>query len=113
MQMEPVGSFPPNRFGLYDMAGNVYEWVEDCLHADYRSAPSDGSAWIAGGNCAGRMIRGGSRADDPADLHSTDRPWSRATVRQSFIGFRVARTLLTRCRFRVTADRAWSGIGSQ
>jgi len=76
MQTAPVGSFPPNRFGLYDMVGNVYEWVEDCLHADYRGAPADGSAWIADGACNGHMIRGGSWADDPTDLRSASRPWS-------------------------------------
>jgi len=93
MQTAPVGSFPPNRFGLYDMVGNVYEWVEDCLHANYRGAPSNGAAWVGGGSCIGRMIRGGSWADDPIDLRSANRPWSPATVRRSFIGFRVARTL--------------------
>ena len=93
MQTAPVGSFPPNRFGLHDMVGNVYEWVEDCLHADYRGAPADGSAWIAGGACSGHIIRGGSWADDPADLRSASRPWSPATVRHNFIGFRVARSL--------------------
>jgi len=93
METAPVGSFAPNRFGLYDMIGNVYEWVEDCLHAEYRGAPADGSAWITGGECNGRMIRGGSWADDPVDLRSASRPWSPAIVRRNFIGFRVARTL--------------------
>ena len=93
LQTAPVGSFPPNRFGLYDMAGNVYEWVEDCLHAGYRGAPTDGSPWITGGTCVGRMIRGASWADDPADLRSASRPWSPAIVRHNFIGFRVARSL--------------------
>jgi len=96
LQTAPVGSFPPNRFGLYDMVGNVYEWVEDCLHADYRGAPADGSPWIAGGSCNGRMIRGGSWADDPIDLRSASRPWSPVTVRRNFIGFRVARSLNVR-----------------
>lgn len=93
LQTAPVGSFPPNRFGLYDMAGNVYEWVEDCLHAGYRDAPADGSPWIVGGSCNGRMIRGGSWADDPSDLRSVGRTWSPAIIRRSFIGFRVARSL--------------------
>ena len=93
MQTAPVGSFPANRFGLHDMVGNVYEWVEDCLHANYDGTPSDGSAWLAGNACFGHMIRGGSWADDPIDLRSASRTWSPATIRRSFIGFRVARSL--------------------
>ncbi len=96
LQTAPVGSFAPNGFGLYDMVGNVFEWVEDCLHPNYDGAPTDGSAWIAGGSCGGRMIRGGSWADPPLDLRCAARPWSPATARQSFIGFRVARTLVAR-----------------
>ena len=56
----PVGSFPSNKFGLHDMHGNVWEWVEDCLHGDYSGAPTDGSAWTSGGNCDRRVLRGGS-----------------------------------------------------
>jgi formylglycine-generating enzyme required for sulfatase activity len=96
MATAPVGSFPPNRFGLFDMVGNVYEWVLDCLHANYDGAPSDGSAWTEGDACFGHMIRGGSWADDPVDLHSASRTWSPATIRRSFIGFRVARSLAAR-----------------
>ena len=44
-QTEPVASFKPNPFGLYDTAGNVGEWVQDCWHKNYQGAPSDGSAW--------------------------------------------------------------------
>ena len=47
----PVGSFPANGFGLHAVHGNVWEWVEDCWHASYRGAPSDGSAWVTGGDC--------------------------------------------------------------
>lgn len=92
MQTAPVGSFVPNRFGLYDMVGNVYEWVADCLHANYRGAPADGSPWVADGSCNGRMIRGGSWADAPTDLRVASRPWSPTIVRRNFIGFRVARS---------------------
>jgi formylglycine-generating enzyme required for sulfatase activity len=59
-QTVPVGSFKPNAFGLSDMVGNVWEWVEDCYHDNYDNAPTDGSAWITGGDCKSRVIRGGA-----------------------------------------------------
>src|SRR5262249_34887871 len=58
-QTSPVGSFLPNAFGLYDMAGNVWQWVQDCYNGDYNGAPTDGSAWTSG-DCNVRGIRGGS-----------------------------------------------------
>ena len=59
-QTAPVGSFAANAFGLYDMHGNVWEWVEDCFHDNYEGAPDDGSAWTADGDCNSRVLRGGS-----------------------------------------------------
>ena len=56
----PVGSFGANGFGLHDVMGNVWEWVEDCWHDSYRGAPSDGRAWTIGGDCDFRVLRGGS-----------------------------------------------------
>jgi formylglycine-generating enzyme required for sulfatase activity len=56
----PVGSFPPNAFGLYDMHGNVNEWCEDVWHENYEGAPNDGSAWLTGGDHFKRVLRGGS-----------------------------------------------------
>jgi formylglycine-generating enzyme required for sulfatase activity len=56
----PVGIFLPNRFGLYDMHGNVWEWCQDVWHDNYEGAPTDGSAWMEGGNQQRRIIRGGS-----------------------------------------------------
>ena len=55
----PVGSYPPNPFGLHDMIGNVYEWIADCYHPTYAGAPVDGSAWNEP-RCAQHMLRGGA-----------------------------------------------------
>jgi formylglycine-generating enzyme required for sulfatase activity len=55
-QTSPVGSFKPNAFGLYDMAGNVWQWLEDCFHRDYDKAPKDGSAQKSG-DCQTRVVR--------------------------------------------------------
>ena len=89
----PVGSFAPNQFGLYDMQGNVWEWVEDCLHANYEGAPNDGSAWIAQGDCNNRVIRGGSWVGYPVGLRSALRFWFTADDHGIDVGFRVARPL--------------------
>ena len=89
----PVGSFPPNGFGLHDVHGNVWEWVEDCWHDGYDGAPSDGSAWTSGGDCSRRVLRGGSWDVVPRFLRSANRLRYAAGFRFSFVGFRVARTL--------------------
>ena len=90
----PVGSFKPNAFGLYDMAGNVFQWVDDCFHENYDGAPSDGSAWIAE-DCKSRTVRGGSwYSDNPLVLRSASRFGVAISDRFNDIGFRVARTLL-------------------
>ena len=91
----PVGSFAQNRFGLYDMVGNVWEWVEDCGHKNYNGAPTDGSAWITGGDCRERVVRGGSFVMPAKDLHSSYRLRFTPEYRYLDVGFRVARTLLT------------------
>jgi formylglycine-generating enzyme required for sulfatase activity len=88
----PVDWFFPNPFGLYQMHGNVREWVEDCWSDSYRSAPIDGSAWIAG-DCSRRVLRGGSWKDGPRALRSADRRESPAVSRRHDVGFRVARSL--------------------
>ena len=87
----PVGSYPANDFGLYDVHGNVQEWVEDCWNRGYRGAPTDGSAWESG-DCFRRVTRGGSWNGEPRDVRSAsrDRP---LRLRVSDAGFRVARTL--------------------
>jgi formylglycine-generating enzyme required for sulfatase activity len=88
----PVGSFAANQFGLQDMNGSVWEWVQDCWHSSYKGAPLDGSAW-ADGNCQSRVIRGGSWREDGSYMLSTTRFKYDASVRQSQNGFRVARSL--------------------
>jgi formylglycine-generating enzyme required for sulfatase activity/uncharacterized caspase-like protein len=88
-----VGSFEPNAFGLYDVHGNVSEWVEDCWHDEYHGAPTDGSARSSGGECSHRILRGGSTYDDPEDLRAAYRSMVNAGYRTNNVGFRVARTL--------------------
>jgi formylglycine-generating enzyme required for sulfatase activity len=93
-QPAPVGSFAANRFGLYDMVGNVWEWTEDCFHASYQEAPTDGSPWISG-DCSKRIARAGSWAQPPDYLRSAFRLMFSTDVRNVDFGFRVGRTLLT------------------
>src|SRR5271157_5316966 len=91
-QTAPVGSFVANRFGLYDMVGNVFEWTADCWHANYEGAPADGSAWTSG-NCGVRVVRGGSWVDIPDFLRSAARIGVFTDLRYHLLGFRVARML--------------------
>jgi formylglycine-generating enzyme required for sulfatase activity len=85
-QTAPVGSFPPNGFGLYDMVGNVWQWTEDCYHEDSDSVPTDGSAWTTG-DCGDRVVRGGSWSDVPGDLRSARRVWDSTDDRSRYWGF--------------------------
>jgi formylglycine-generating enzyme required for sulfatase activity len=89
----PVGSFPANGFGLHDLHGNVWEWVEDCWHESYAGAPSDGSAWTSGGDCGQRVLRGGSSHYEPRVLRSAFRHKSGTSSHYYLSGIRVARTL--------------------
>lgn len=86
----PVDSFAPNPWGLYQVHGNVWDWVEDCWHETYEGGPADGSAWV-GGNCARRVMRGGSWFDRPMDAAA--RGENDAAFRYQSYGFRVARAL--------------------
>ena len=90
----PVGSFEPNGFGLYDMHGNVCEWVEDCGHDNYEGAPTDGSAWTSGcGPDVRAVVRGGSWYYLPRDLRSAFRDWDSPSARYSSVGFRLVQDL--------------------
>jgi hypothetical protein len=93
-----IGSFAANRFGLYDMVGNVWEWTEDCFFGQgYDGAPIDGSAWTTG-NCgvrvSTRVVRGGSWYNSPVRLRSAARFKFTTDGRNNYLGFRVGRTLI-------------------
>jgi formylglycine-generating enzyme required for sulfatase activity len=91
-QTAPVGSFAANQFGLYDMVGNVWEWMEDCWNESYQGAPADGSPWTSG-DCSRRVVRGGSWVYVPDYLRSSNRSGAGTDSRNDNLGFRVARTL--------------------
>ena len=86
-----VGSFAANAFGLYDVHGNVWEWVQDCWNGSYAGAPRDGRAWESG-ECSRRVLRGGSWDNYPRYLRAADRYWDVTGSRDDVAGFRVART---------------------
>ena len=88
----PVGSFKPNPFGVFDTAGNVAEWVEDCWNDLYRGAPLDGSAWTAG-QCNWRVLRGGDYNSPAKLVASSSRFRYDNDVRYPANGFRVVREL--------------------
>jgi formylglycine-generating enzyme required for sulfatase activity len=88
----PVGAFPANAFGLYDMLGNVWQWTQDCGHPNYAGAPIDGSAWITG-DCSQHMVRGGAWFQSADSVRSAARAGDSADFRIGDIGFRVARSV--------------------
>jgi formylglycine-generating enzyme required for sulfatase activity len=113
-ETSPVGSFPPNKFGLYDMHGNVLQWVQDCFSDSYAKAPSDGTPYqrsiklktsgnladmTGADSCAYRMVRGGDWGDPPSMIRSAFRNFAPApgttlaNYRSGGLGFRVARSL--------------------
>ena len=91
-QTSPVGSFLPNSFGLYDMVGNTFEWVDDCYSPNYEKSPDNGSSPKAG-VCSKFVVRGGSWNFPASNVRSAARSVSAGTSRASFVSFRVARTI--------------------
>ena len=93
-QTAPVGSFPPNAFGLHDMHGNAFEWIEDCHEPDRAHQPADGSA-NKQGSCRTRMFRSGSFVSNPYMHRSAKRtaPYPPQTRGRNYLTIRVARTL--------------------
>ena len=89
----PAGAFPPNAWGLHDMHGNVWEWVQDVVHENYDGAPGDGSAWETGGDQVRRILRGGSWLYNPRYLRSALRNGFSAVLSNDIVGFRVVREL--------------------
>ena len=90
----PVGSFAANAFGLFDMQGNVWEWLEDCWHNNYQGAPTDGSAWTT--SCDGSVravVRGGSWNSTPRNLRSANRYRFAPSTRFNVFGFRLVQDL--------------------
>ena len=91
-QPSAAGSYKPNPFGLYDTAGNMAEWVQDCWNESYHGAPADGSAWVKG-NCGLRALRGGSFGNKSTYIRSSARFRYDSDVRYEANGFRVLREL--------------------
>ena len=85
----------PNSLGIFDMHGNVWEWVEDCWHDNYYGAPTDGRAWTTACNGNYRVLRGGSWINVPTGLRSAIRDRLTPGIRDYVIGLRLARTLFT------------------
>jgi formylglycine-generating enzyme required for sulfatase activity len=85
----PVGQFPPNGYGLYDLHGNVWEWCADAWHDNYEGAPADGSAWT-GGRSSASVLRGGSWYDFPGYCRSAYRDHGTRDYYSYPYGFRVA-----------------------
>jgi formylglycine-generating enzyme required for sulfatase activity len=92
-QTVEVGKFAPNAWGLYDMHGNVWEWVQDCYFINYIPAPADGSAFDPPPGCNQRVLRGGSWDYEPNDIRSAARYKLLAGRRLEETGLRVARSL--------------------
>lgn len=88
-KLQPVGQKEPNKFGLYDMLGNVWEWMEDDYHANYKGAPDNGRAWVDEPRGQDRVVRGGSWSNSVWLCRSAFRFKLAPTFRQNYLGFRL------------------------
>ena len=86
-----IGQKQPNGLGLYDMSGNVWEWIEDCWNKKYPGPPTDGSAWKSR-NCSRHMLRGGAWTSYPRYLRSSNRYWNLSAFLRDDVGFRLVGT---------------------
>ena len=87
-----IGTYKANPFGLFDTAGNVFEWVHDCYHRNYKGAPVDGSVW-EGGDCDVRVVRGGAYRSPASSMRAENRDKFKSSRGQYNVGIRVARDL--------------------
>lgn len=90
-----MGTKQHNDFGLHDLSGNVFEWVEDCVHGTYKGAPNDSTPWLDAneGICTHHMMRGGSWDSTPEYLRASFRNRNGAATRNNYIGFRLAQDI--------------------
>jgi formylglycine-generating enzyme required for sulfatase activity len=90
-----VGTKQANGFGLHDLSGNIWEWVEDCMHGTYDDAPQDGSAWGEQnrGDCGRRVIRGGSWSFEQGYLRASYRSRYGTDTRTSTLGCRLVQDI--------------------
>lgn len=98
LQTAPVGKFKPNKFGLFDTVGNVFEWSADCYHADFKGVPTDGGAWLEadGGDCQQRSPRGGSWVSGPNWTRAAAQSRDPIDYRSFLLGFRLVSAGLTK-----------------
>lgn len=89
----PVKTYKPNAFGLFDLHGNAWEWVQDCWHGDYNGAPVTGVSWETNCKEERRVLRGGGWGIGPSIARAADRDWDTPGYRVNYTGFRLARTL--------------------
>jgi formylglycine-generating enzyme required for sulfatase activity len=92
-QPSPVGSFKPNAFGLYDMQGNVWTWLEDCYHDSYEGSPTDAAARTGGCEQGRRAVRGGGWDSIAINIRIANRDRISIGNRINDFGLRIARTL--------------------